>query len=73
MFAVVGTIEDRCTRVVMITRSKAHDRDFLTSYHDRTGASIFNRSNNGEHDDLSYGLTFLFRKVNKSSTVRKKG
>ena len=52
MFAVVGTIEDRRTRAVMIARLKTHDCGFRTSYHGRTGASIFNRFNNGEHDDL---------------------
>ena len=52
MFAVVGTIEDQRVRAVMIACSKEHDRGFRTSYHDRTGASIFSRPNAGEHDDL---------------------
>jgi len=60
-FVVVGTIEARRARAVMTVRSKEHDRGFRTSYHDRTGASMFNRSNNGEHDDLIGSRRPLFR------------
>ena len=41
---------------------------FRTSYHDRTGASNFNRPINGEHGDLIMGLTFMFGKIIKLDT-----
>ena len=63
MFSADGMIEARRARVLMIARSKATAIIFRTSYHKHTGASAFDRSIDGKHDNIIMGLVLIFRKV----------
>ena len=56
MFAVDETIEARRARVLIIARSKATAVLFRMSYHEHTGASAFDRSIDGKHDNIIMGL-----------------
>ena len=69
MFAADGMIEARRARVLMIARSKATAIIFRTSYHEHTGASAFDRSIDGKHDNIIMGLVLIFRKVSKNQAL----
>ena len=56
-------IEARRARVLIIARSKATAMFFRTSYHAHAGASAFDRSIDGKHDNITMGLILIIRKV----------